>query len=53
MPGPPEAVAIKFLDLQFERDDQRQVAELLRPSGGDIGALGQELCLERIDFVRR
>ncbi len=46
-----EAVAVELLDLQPEVRDQRQVAGLLRPGGGDIGERGQERCLERVDVI--
>ena len=55
-----EAVAVELLDLQLEMGDQRAIAGLLRQGSGglrgdpgDIGACGQERCLERVDVIRQ
>ena len=48
-----ETVAVELLDLQLEVCDQGQIAGLLCPGGGDIGACGQKRRLERIDIIRQ
>ncbi len=48
-----EAVAVELLDLQLEMGDQGQVAGFLRQGGGNVGACGQQGCLERVDVIRQ